>query len=323
LRQHKLRQIIGVASVGVFLLSLPLFLQHYTLHIVIFAGINLIAVLGLGLLVGFSGQVSIGHAAFYGIGAYTSALLTMKLGIPFWIALPSAGIAAAIVGILLGVPSLKVSSLYLVMTTIGFSLIVWLVMLQWHSLTNGPNGIIDIPSPTIGSFVFDSPGKFYYLVLIFSVLAVLIMVRITKSAIGLRLTAICDQELAAKSVGINVTYYKVSAFIISSFFAGVSGSLYAHYVTFIHPDNFYILTSLIFLVMAVYGGQRSITGITISTVILTLSTEYFRAFGEFRMISYGLLLVLGMVFFPDGIGSIKLFSIKKIFFSRSLFLREK
>jgi len=313
LGHYKLKgKAIFVLVVIVLLLLLPLLLGYYLLHILIFAAINLIVVLGLGLLVGFSGQVSIGHAAFYGIGAYASALFTMKLGVPFWIALPSAATIAAIAGILLGIPSLKVSSVYLVMTTIGFSLIVWLVMVQWNSLTNGPNGIIGIPSVSIGSVVFDTPTKYYYVVLFFALFALWITARIAKSPIGLRLQAICDEELAAKSVGINVTYYKVLTFAISSFFAGVAGSLYAHYVTFIHPDNFHLMTSLIFLVMAVFGGQRSIAGITISTLILTLATEYFRAFGQFRMIGYGLLLVIGMIFFPNGIGTMKLSIIRKL-----------
>ena len=130
------------------------------------------------------------------------------------------------------------------------------------------------------------------------------MSRIVRSAVGLRLMAIFDQEEAAKAVGIHTTYFRVLAFVISSIFAGVSGSLYAHYVTFIHPDNFNIWVSIIFLVMAVFGGQRSIPGITASVMILTFATEYFRVFGEYRMIGYGLFLAVGMIYFPKGISTI-------------------
>jgi len=312
LKKSKSTANIIYAFIGVLLLILPFLCGYYLLHVIIFAGINLIVVLGLGLLLGFSGQVSIGHAAFYGIGAYASALLTLKLGLPFWIALPLAGVIAGLAGIMLAIPSLKVSMLYLVMTTIGFAMIVWIVMFRWSGLTNGPNGIIGIPSPTIGGFVLDSPTKYYYLVLVFSLLALWLMTRIVRSAIGLRLMAIFDQEEAAKSVGVNTTYFKVLAFVISSIFAGIGGSLYAHYVTFIHPDNFNIWVSVIFLVMAVFGGQRSIPGITTAVIILTLATEYFRVLGEYRMIGYGLLLALGMIYFPEGIGTIKWSSIINI-----------
>lgn len=217
-----------------------------------------------------------------------------------------AGIAAGLAGVILGVPSLKVANLYLIMTTVGFSIIVWLIMTQWYDLTNGPNGITDIPYPSIGSFEFDSPFKYYYLVLFSAVVAFLLMWRIANSSIGLQLRAIRDGEQAAKSVGVNSVYFRVLAFVISAVYAGIGGGLYAHYVTMIHPDNFNIMVSVTFLVMAVFCGQRNLFGIVIAVVVLTFSTEYFRVLGNFRMIGFGLLLVLVMVFFPEGIGSIKI-----------------
>jgi len=313
LKETNFRRGIWIALGAALILLLPIFSGYYVIHNLIFAGINIIAVLGLGLLVGFSGQVSIGHAAFYGIGAYASAILTMSLGLSFWLALPLSGAIAGVAGLLLAIPSLKVAALFLVMTTIGFSMIVWLIMLQWEGLTNGPNGIIGIPSPTIAGWALDSPTKYYYLVLVFAALAVWLMNRIVKSSIGLRLMAIFDQEEAAKAVGVNTTHFRVLAFVVSSIFAGVAGSLYAHYVTFIHPENFDIWISVIFLVMAVFGGQRSIPGITASAIILTFATEYFRVFGNYRMIGYGLFLAVCMIYFPDGISKIKLGPIRRIF----------
>jgi branched-chain amino acid transport system permease protein len=316
LKETGTQRILWMALGAAVILLLPLFAGYYVTHNLIFAGINVIAVLGLGLLIGFSGQVSIGHAAFYGIGAYASALLTMKGGFSFWLSLPLSGGIASVAGLLLAIPSLKVAALYLVMTTIGFSMIVWLVMLQWEAVTNGPNGIIGIPAPTLAGWALDSPAKYYYLVLIMAVLAVGLMNRIVKSSIGLRLMAIFDQEEAAKAVGVNTTYFRVLAFVISSFFAGIAGSLYAHYVTFIHPENFDIWVSVIFLVMAVFGGQRSIPGITASAIILTFVTEYFRVFGNYRMIGYGAFLAVCMIYFPEGISKIQLGPIGRIF-SRS------
>jgi len=313
LKEGRFQRTAVILITAALLLSLPALCGYYVVHNLIFAGINLIAVLGLGLLIGFSGQVSLGHAAFYGIGAYASALLTLRLGLSFWAAWPLAGIIAGIAGFLLAIPSLKVAALYLVMTTIGFSMIVWLIMLQWSGLTNGPNGIIGIPSPTIAGFALDSPAKYYYLVLVFSLAALWLMNRIVKSSIGLRLMAIFDQEEAAKSVGVNTIYFRVLAFVVSSIFAGVAGSLYAHYVTFIHPENFDIWISVIFLVTAVFGGQRSIPGITASSIILTFATEYFRVFGQYRMIGYGIFLAVCMIYFPEGISKLKLGPISRIF----------
>ncbi len=313
MKETSFQRVMGIALMAALLLLLPIFSGYYVIHNLIFAGINIIAVLGLGLLVGFSGQVSLGHAAFFGIGAYASALLTMNLGLSFWLALPLSGVIAGVAGLLLAIPSLKVAALYLVMTTIGFSMIAWLIMLQWEAVTNGPNGIIGIPSPTIAGWALDSPVKYYYLVLVFAVLSVWLMNRIVKSSIGLRLMAIFDQEDAAKAVGVNTTYFRALAFVVSSFFGGVAGSLYAHYVTFIHPENFDIWISVIFLVMAVFGGQRSILGITASSIILTFATEYFRVFGNYRMIGYGLFLAVCMIYFPDGISKIKLGFLSRMF----------
>ncbi len=271
--------------------------------------------MGLGFWSGSRGRSPSATRHFYGIGAYASALLTTKLGFSFWTALPVSGIITGIAGFLLAVPSLKVAALYLVMTTIGFSMIVWLMMLQWEGLTNGPNGIIGIPSPAIGGWALDSPAKYYYLVLGCAILALWLMSRIVKSSIGLRLMAVFDQEEAAKAVGVNTTYFRVLAFVVSSVFAGVAGSLYAHYVTFIHPENFDIWISVIFLVMAVFGGQRSIPGITASTVILTFATEYFRVLGDYRMIGYGVFPGGMHDLFPGRFSKLKLGPVSR-FFSR-------
>jgi branched-chain amino acid transport system permease protein len=290
-------------AIGLLLLVLfPILGPKYIVHIGVIVAINGIAVLGLGVLGGYAGQTSLGQAAFYGIGAYVSALLAINYGLPFWLGIIIAALVTGIAGLLVGIPTLRVSGLYLVMVTIGINEIVWLYMMNAHEVTRGSQGVLNIPSPSIGKFLIDSPRSYFFLAIIFLAVFIWLTVRIMRSRLGWYFSALNDSEIAASMVGINTVRSKIIAFVISAVWAGVAGALYAHYVGYIHPDNFKLDLSIMLLTMAVFGGQRSIVGMLLATVILTGTTEYLRNIGEYRLIAYGLFLLWGMIYMPNGIG---------------------
>jgi len=287
--------------IALFILIFPYLFPKYLIHIGIYIAINSIAVLGLGVL-GSSGQISLSQAAFYGIGAYTSSLLAVNFHFPFWLGIIAAALLAGAAGFIIGLPTIRVTGLYLVMITLGVNEIVWLCMMNLIPLTGGPQGVILIPPPTIAGFIIDSARSYYYLVICFLVFFIILTHRIFKSRLGMYFKALSTSEIAAAMVGLDVVGSKVIAFIISALWGGVAGSLYAHYIGYIHPDNFQLDISVLFLTMAVFGGQSSVMGMLLSTLILTISTEYLRNIGEYRMVAYGLLLLVGMIYMPSGIG---------------------
>ncbi len=289
---------IGLLAVLLF----PILGPKYIVHIGVMVAINGIAVLGLGILGGYAGQTSLGQAAFYGIGAYVSALLAINFGVPFWIGILAAAAVTGLAGLAVGVPTLRVSGLYLVMVTIGVCEIVSLVMMNATEVTKGAQGVLQIPPPMIGSYAIDSPRSFFFLALAMLVLFIWLTLRVMRSRLGWYFRALNDSEIAATMVGINTVRSKVIAFVISAIWAGIAGSLYAHYVGYIHPDNFKLDLSVMLLTMAVFGGQRSITGMLLATLVLTGTTEYLRNIGEYRMVAYGLFLLWGMIYMPNGIG---------------------
>ena len=287
--------------IALFILIFPYLFPKYLIHIGIYIAINSIAVLGLGVL-GSSGQISLSQAAFYGIGAYTSSLLAVNFHVPFWFGIIAAALLAGAAGFIIGLPTIRVTGLYLVMITLGVNEIVWLCMMNLIPLTGGPQGVILIPPPEIAGFIIDSARSYYYLVICFLVFFIILTHRIFKSRLGMYFQALSTSEIAAAMVGLDVVGSKVIAFIISALWGGVAGSLYAHYIGYIHPDNFQLDISVLFLTMAVFGGQSSVMGMLLSTLILTISTEYLRNIGEYRMVAYGLLLLVGMIYMPSGVG---------------------
>jgi branched-chain amino acid transport system permease protein len=298
----KKNQKLLIATGLLLLVLFPILGPKYIVHIGVIVAINGIAVLGLGVLGGYAGQTSLGQAAFYGIGGYVSALLAINYGVPFWLGIIIAALVTGIAGLLVGVPTLRVSGLYLVMVTIGVNEIVWLYMMNAHKVTHGSQGVLNIPSPSIGSFLIDNPRSYFFLAIIFLAVFIWLTVRVMRSRLGWYFRALNDSEIAASMVGINTVRSKIIAFVISAVWAGVAGALYAHYVGYIHPDNFKLDLSIMLLTMAVFGGQRSIVGMLLATVILTGTTEYLRNIGEYRLIAYGLFLLWGMIYMPNGIG---------------------
>lgn len=281
-------------------------ISAYFIHLLILVGIYVILAISLQLTVGFTGLLNLGHIAFYAIGAYTSALLTLA-GFPFWFAFLSAGIMAMLFGFLLSIPTNKLKGDYLALATLGFSFVIYAVALNWTGLTRGPLGLPGIPRPSLFGFVFSSNFSFLILTLVVGLISYLIIKRIIASPFGKVLEAVRDDELATKVLGKNTFKMKSYALGISAFFAGIAGSLYAHYITFIDPSSFTLLQLIPVLTIVIIGGLASLKGTVIAAIILVLLPEPLRfigfpssILGPARQIIYALLLLLILIFKPKG-----------------------
>ncbi|PIC57988.1 branched-chain amino acid ABC transporter permease [Sporosarcina sp. P12(2017)] len=300
---RRLGLLIGVIA----LLMIPLGITNpYFMYVINLILIYILLVLGLDLIVGYTGQVSIGHGAFFGIGAYIAAIFSTKLGLSFWFTLPIAILATAIIGFIIGFIGLKLIEEYLVMATLAFGTIIWLVFLNWTDVTGGPMGIALIPSPPAMNFgifqlSFTQYADYYPLLLFFVMVAIIVTKLLINSGFGRACTAIRDDELAAQSMGIPVFRTKVVMFTISAAYCGAAGTLYAHFIHVVSPETFNFTMSVTILTMVMIGGQGSIIGAVLGASLLTIFSEALRAAPELRMLIYGLLIVIMMMFFPRGI----------------------
>jgi branched-chain amino acid transport system permease protein len=305
-------QMVTTALVLAAAVLLPHILQErYFLHILVMSGIFTILTLSWNLLAGYTGQLNLGHAAFFGIGAYTSALLALKAGVSPWVGLAAGGVVASLFGLLLGFPSLRLSGPYLAITTIGFSEILRLVATNWVSLTRGSLGLSGIPllDPIrIGdwSCQFYFEKDYYFVVLGGVLLTIVCMRRLTRSAFGFSLQALRDDETGAQSIGINTSAYKLAAFTISAFFAGFAGALFAHFARLVSPETMALHTTFDVLTMTMIGGLGTTAGPIIGAIALTFASEWLRyledAFKiDIRLVIYGLLLILTVLFMREGL----------------------
>lgn len=298
------------------LFTLPVYSSDRILTIITIMGITIISVLGLQILTGYCGQISIGHAGFMAVGAYLSAILTGKLGWPFLVALPSAGLGAGIVGIIFGLPSLKIKGFYLIMATVAAHFIIIWVILQLYGITGGADGL-SVPRPEIGGLLIKSKASYFYLVMIITCLAIYLAKNITRTRAGRAFVAIRDNDLAAEVMGVNLWIYKLTAFFIGCVFAGVAGALLAHYFAFISTDSFPFMNSVWYLGMLIVGGMGSITGVIFGTVFLKLLDELVTIFGptlaaifpaiaaqaaaSLGLIMRGLIIIIFLIFEPRGL----------------------
>jgi branched-chain amino acid transport system permease protein len=288
-------------AVAVVLLAIPWLLpQRYFLRVLDLGLIYAILALGLQLLVGSAGQLSLGHAAFYGTGAYTSAILVRKLGLPVEAAFLAGGTVAALLALTL-LPILRLRGNELAVATLGFGVIVHAVMLNEEWLTEGPFGMMKIPPFRLGPLVFDTEFRFYYLGLAVAAATYLAFRRLTRSRFGRALEAIRQSEEAAVTSGINPVRYKSKVFVIAAFTAGLAGGLYAHLNRYLNPNDFTLTESINILVMIVVGGLRSLEGAIAGALIIVFASEYLRAFKEYRLILFGALLVVFMALGADGL----------------------
>ncbi|MFZ5943155.1 MAG: branched-chain amino acid ABC transporter permease [Bacillota bacterium] len=298
----------------IFLLSFPILSASnpYWIQVGIMAGLYVMMALGLNIMVGNAGLTCLGYAAFYAIGAYTYAILALRFGLSFWVCLPIAGLVVMVFGLLLGLPALRVKGHYLALVTIAFGLVVYQLSLNLEFLTGGANGLMNIPPPFIGGYSFNSPldlgfiklpfhANFYYLVLILTGLTILVVIRLSHSLLGLTWSAMREDQLAAQCYGINLTKNKLWAFAFGAVFGGVAGAFYAGMIGFIAPENFTYSHSVLILSMILLGGIDSIPGVIFGAVTLTVIPEMFRAFADYRMMFYGVIVVLILLFKNDGL----------------------
>jgi branched-chain amino acid transport system permease protein len=250
----------------------PLFNDRW-LTIITIVGINIIALHGLNILTGYCGQISLGHAGFMAVGAYASGILTAQLGWSFWLALPCAGLAAGVAGIIFGLPSLKIRGFYLIMATVAAHFIIIWLIIQLRSITGGADGLL-VPKPEIGSFVLDTKGSYFYLVMIIVCLATFAARNLVRTRAGRAFIAIRDNDLAAEVMGVNLWFYKLLAFFIGCVFAGVAGSLLVHYYGFASVDFFPFMNSVWYLGMLIIGGMGSTIGVIFGAIGLKGNGDY-------------------------------------------------
>ncbi len=291
-----------ITALSIILLLLGVLIKSsYLLLILNVIGLNTLIVIGINLLVGYAGQISLGHAAFYGIGAYSSAILTTVYNFNPWLALVIAAAITALIAFIIGKPSLKLKGHYLVMATLGFNIIITIIIIQWEDFTGGPSGIPGIPYLQIGNIIFDTDKKIFFLIWLFAIFSLIIANNLVNSRVGRALKSLHNSEIAAESLGINVSLYKVKIFVLSAIFASIAGSLYAHYVTFISPKSFDIIFSIKIVIMSIFGGMTTIFGALVGSASLTVLDEFLTVVEDYSTIFLGLILVLTLMFLPQGI----------------------
>ncbi|MBI5439700.1 MAG: branched-chain amino acid ABC transporter permease [Deltaproteobacteria bacterium] len=296
-RGHPLGLLALLAAIVAVPWALP---NEYYLTVLIVGGFHVIAALGLNLLLGFAGQISLGHAAFYGLSAYTTGILT---GTYQWPVLGGAAAALGLVlavSLLIGAPTLKLKGHYLAMGTLGFGVIVYIVLNETMGLTGGPSGFTGIPKFNVAGWQPSSDRQYYYLIWGVAFVLFVLAQNLVRSRLGRALRAIHTSEAAASVLGIDVSRYKLFVFVLSALYAAVAGILYAHYVTFVSPGSFGFGFSVELVTMVVLGGMGSLWGALMGALFLTGLPEVLRAVENFDVLVYGAVLLLCMMFFPGG-----------------------
>ncbi|MFI5024956.1 MAG: branched-chain amino acid ABC transporter permease [Alphaproteobacteria bacterium] len=294
--------LLALAALALVPLASP---SGYLLHMLIVVFLYVILAAGLDLVMGYCGQYSFAQGAFYGIGAYTAAILHRDLGLDFWQTLPLGVLSAGAFGLLLGIPSLRLSGHFLSITTIAFQTIIYLLLTQWTSFTGGQYGL---PVPKVGTlslfghelFRIEKVREFYFLALAVMAVALLVAWRLATSRIGREWRAIHDDELVARAIGISVTRDKLVAFVASAALAGAAGVLVAYYLEGVSPTDFSIWTSATVVAMVIVGGRGTIFGPAAGAIVFTLMPEVLRATADYKLIIFGVLMIVMVIFMPMG-----------------------
>jgi len=303
-------QYIGLFLLVILLSFIGLFVKNdYYLNVFVLIGIQAIAVLGLSLLMGYAGQVSLGHAAFYGLGAYASGILTLHYGFNPYLAMLCGIAISAVMALIVGLPALRLKGHYLAMATLGFGIIINICFKEMASLTGGPSGLVGIPMLKLFNFTFDTSISYFCLVWAVFIILMLLSIHLVNSPFGRAFRALGSNEAAAQAMGVNTHIAKLIVFIISAIYASLAGSLYAHFVTFISPASFGFICSIKMVTMVAIGGMGTLWGALLGTSILVSLPEFLTVFSDYDVLVYGLILIVVMIFMPEGIiqGSLKLF----------------
>lgn len=297
------RSTLLLLAIGVALLVVPQFLKNYGIYLLTYWLVFIIATMGLNLTVGYAGQKSLGHAAFFGIGAYTVAIL-MKAGISFWVGLPAAALICFGVGIILGFPALRVQTIYLAFATLGFNTAIWLVMRNEEWLTGGTFGINNIKRPSLPGLSLDGNLAYYYFVLVVAVAMALLLWGLLRSPWGKAFTALRDNPIRAESLGVDIRSYTLLSFAIGAVYAGVAGALFASLVQFIEPAPFTVGASIMMYLMVVVGGPGYFFGPVLGAAVGVLLPEWLRFAQAWYLFVFGSAVILLMIWLPDGLLSI-------------------
>lgn len=292
--------LLSVAALAAALV-LPHLLPAYDLRLMVLALISAVAVLGLGIAFGWAGLVQLGHAALIGVGAYTTALLSLRLGLGFWTALPLAVGLTSLLALLIALPMLRLRGHYLALATVGLNVTLEIVAKNWVGLTGGYDGLSDIPPISVFGRVLETDLEYYHLVLAFAAATALLTASLRASRFGRAMIAVRDDELAAGVAGVRVERTKLLAFVLSGALAAVSGCLYAHYSRYISPQDFDLLRSITLLVMLIVGGDTSVPGAIAGAIVLTFAPEWMRFLGDAYLAFFGAAIVLVLVLMPGGI----------------------
>jgi branched-chain amino acid transport system permease protein len=307
------------AIVVLFAAVVPLSLGEYYLSLINLSLIAIVGALGLNILVGYTGQISVGHAAFMSVGAYTAANLAVHLDLPFWVTLPAGGLMAAMVGAIVGTPSLRIKGLYLAIATLAAQLIIEWVINHTPAISGGAQASIEVPRPTLFGHQLKTQWQLYFFLLFFAALATLATLNLVRSRIGRAFVAIRDQDIAAEIIGINIYRYKLLSFAISSFYAGVCGVLYTYYFGIANYEAFQIVVSIDYLAMIIIGGLGSVLGSILGAIFVTLlpivirlmmeplagmfvtSGELSSIVASARLVLFGCLIIFFLVVEPEGL----------------------
>ncbi len=306
------KNMLSLLILAAVMLALPLGLGNsYYLNVLVFVGIYSLITIGLSLLMGYTGQISLGQAAFFGLGAYTSGVLSAKFGVSPWLGLLAAIFVTGGIAFLIGAPALKLKGHYLAMATLAFGYIVFIVFNQASFLTGGPSGFGQIPRFRLGNFLLRSDVHYYYFVWTLVIVVLLGSLNIIHSRVGRALRSIHEGELAANIMGVNTAKYKIQVFVLSAVYASLAGSLYAHFITFLNPTPFGFHFSIVLVAMVAVGGMANVWGAMIGAALLTLLPEYLRVFHDYDILIYGSTLLVIMIFLPQGLFAGILSLIKK------------